>query len=82
MSRKLVVFAGLELRQQILDILLDLAELGNERLPVHLSCNITIILEYQGAANAQVDATLVVSNTSDCRFAVRKLASRPKPDTL
>jgi hypothetical protein len=34
-SRKGVMLAGLELRQQILDTLLDFTELGDERLPVH-----------------------------------------------
>jgi hypothetical protein len=39
-SRESVVLAGLQLRQQLLDCLLHLREFRNERLSVHLSCNI------------------------------------------
>jgi hypothetical protein len=41
-SSKFVVLAGLELGQQLLDVLLNLGESRNERLSVHLSCNVTI----------------------------------------
>jgi hypothetical protein len=39
-SRESVVLTGLQLRQQLLDCLLHLREFRNERLSVHLSCNI------------------------------------------
>ena len=42
MSCKFVVLAGLELGQELLDVLLNLGEFRDERLSVHLSCNITI----------------------------------------
>jgi hypothetical protein len=41
-SSKFVVLAGVQLGQELLDVLLNLGEFRNERLSVHLSCNITI----------------------------------------
>jgi hypothetical protein len=54
MSREFVMFAGLELGQQLFDGPSDLGVLCDERLPVYLSCNITISWKYQqpGSASA------------------------------
>ena len=49
------MFAGLELGQQLFDGPLDLGELCDKRLPVHLSCNITIAWKYTTARICKCD---------------------------
>jgi hypothetical protein len=41
-SREFVMLAGLQLGEQLTDGLLQLGEFLDERLAVHISCNITI----------------------------------------